>query len=123
MTTPADLAERYIAMWNETAAGRRRALIAGLWAEDAIYVDPLMRDEGVAGIDAMVAGAQQKFPGLVFSLAGRAEAVADRMRLSWHLGPAGGDAIAGGTDFASIAGGRLAAMTGFIDFAPAGLAG
>src|SRR3546814_16177852 len=87
MTTPADLAERYIAMWNETDAGRRRALIAGLWAADATYVDPLMRGEGVAGIDAMVAGAQQNFPGLVFSLAGKAEAVADRMRLSWQLGP------------------------------------
>src|SRR3546814_8545133 len=110
-------------MWNETDAGRRRALIAGLWAADATYVDPLMRGEGVAGIDAMVAGAQQNFPGLVFSLAGKAEAVADRMRLSWHLGPVGGEAIAGGTDFASIAGGRFAAMTGFIDFAPAGLAG
>ena len=123
MTTPADLADRYIAMWNETDAGRRRMLIANLWAADATYVDPLMRGEGVAGIDAMVAGAQQRFPGLIFSLAGKAEAVADTLRLSWHLGPAGGDAIAGGTDFATVAGGRLAAMTGFIDFAPAGLAG
>src|SRR3546814_18767947 len=93
MTTPADLAERYIAMWNETDAGRRRALIAGLWAADATYVDPLMRGEGVAGIDAMVAGAQQNFPGLVFSLAGKAEEVADRLRLSWPLGPVGGGEI------------------------------
>jgi len=122
MSNPAELADRYIAMWNETDARRRRALIAGLWAEGATYIDPLMQGEGIDGIDAMVAAAQQRFSGLVFQLARKAEAVAGTMRLSWHLGPAGGDAIAGGTDFAIMADGRLQAMTGFIDFAPAGAA-
>jgi hypothetical protein len=28
-----ELVDRYIAMWNETDAGRRRGLIAKVWAE------------------------------------------------------------------------------------------
>ena len=40
------LVDRYIAMWNETDAERRRALIAQTWTEDARYVDPVLQAEG-----------------------------------------------------------------------------
>ncbi len=46
MTDVKTVVDDYIAAWNETDAVRRRALIAGAWAEDATYVDPLMRGEG-----------------------------------------------------------------------------
>lgn len=39
-------AERYLAIWNETDAARRRALIAESWSKAATYIDPLMRGEG-----------------------------------------------------------------------------
>ena len=32
-----DLIDRYIAIWNETDAARRRDLIARTWTEDAAY--------------------------------------------------------------------------------------
>src|SRR5437763_141393 len=38
-----ELVDRYIASWNETDAGRRRDLVAGVWTENASYVDPLMK--------------------------------------------------------------------------------
>ncbi|HYI17132.1 MAG TPA: hypothetical protein VD836_00410 [Solirubrobacteraceae bacterium] len=37
-TNPAGLAEKYIALWNEPDAGRRRRTIAELWAQDGRHV-------------------------------------------------------------------------------------
>src|ERR1044072_9152356 len=34
----AELAERYVALWNELAADRRRRMIATLWAEDGRHI-------------------------------------------------------------------------------------
>ncbi|MGY2491423.1 nuclear transport factor 2 family protein [Cupriavidus sp. CP313] len=120
---PAALADRYLAAWNETDAARRRELIALAWTESASYVDPLMRGDGHAGIDAMIAAVQTKFPGFRFIRVSPVDAHGEHLRFTWELGPAGEPALVVGTDFATIsADGRLARMTGFIDRAPAGLA-
>lgn len=112
------IADTYIACWNEADSTRRAALIARAFTESATYVDPLMRSEGRSGIGAMIGAAQAQFPGLRFRKAGEAEAHADNIRFSWHLGPEEGPAIAGGTDFGTIADGKLAAVVGFLDFMP-----
>ncbi|AEI76056.1 hypothetical protein CNE_1c06920 [Cupriavidus necator N-1] len=120
---PAALADRYLAAWNETDAARRRELIALAWTESASYADPLMRGDGHAGIDAMIAAVQGKFPGFRFTRVSPVDAHGEHLRFTWELGPAGEPALVVGTDFATIsADGRLARMTGFIDRAPAGLA-
>src|SRR5215472_10054866 len=67
MSNATEIANRYIALWNETDSGKRRALIAKAWTEDANYVDPLMKSEGHAEIDAMIAGVQQRFAGHHFT--------------------------------------------------------
>lgn len=121
MTEHSSLIERYIACWNEGDAARRRALVAATFTETAAYCDPMLLGEGHAGIDALIAAAQQHFPGLRFSRRGGMDAHHDRLRFSWDLGPEGGAPIAGGTDMAVVAeDGRFAAVTGFIDFAPKG---
>lgn len=126
-TAPAhvvDLADRYLAAWNETDAARRRALIGRTWTESAVYDDPLMRGEGHDGIDAMIAAVQARFPGFKFRRVTPVDAHGENLRFSWELGPAGEAALVVGTDFATLsADGRLTGMTGFIDRAPAGLAG
>ncbi len=119
MSSHTDLIDRYIAAWNETDAGRRRDLIAETWTENATYLDPMMKSEGHAGIDAMIAGVQAKFPGHRFSLSGKVDAYQDRVRFSWALAPDGGPALVKGTDFAVVAGNRLQAVTGFLDQVPA----
>ncbi|WP_432259395.1 nuclear transport factor 2 family protein [Cupriavidus sp. TMH.W2] len=119
----ATLADRYLAAWNETDAARRRELIALAWTETASYVDPLMRGDGHAGIDAMIAAVQAKFPGFRFTRVSPVDAHGEHLRFTWELGPAGEPALVVGTDFATMSvDGRLARMTGFIDRAPAGLA-
>ena len=118
MSNFTDLIDRYIAIWNETDAKRRRDLIARTWTEDSTYLDPLMRGEGHGGIDSMIQGVQAKFPGLLFRRTSDVDAHNDRVRFAWELGPEGGPALAGGVDFSGITGGRLQAITGFLDFAP-----
>lgn len=118
MSQPTELIDRYIAVWNEADGPRRRALIAQTWTEDATYVDPLMRGEGRTGIDAMIQGAQAQFPGCRFRRTGKVDAHNGYVRFTWELEAEGAAALAGGTDFAEIADGRLRAVTGFLDFAP-----
>jgi hypothetical protein len=121
MSTVNETVARYIAAWNETDSGRRRALIAEIWAEDGRYVDAHRDSAGHSAIDAMIATVQERFPGYRFRLSSGIEAHHDRVRFSWT---AGGTEAAplyfGGTDFAVVAeDGRLAAVTGFTDAAPA----
>jgi hypothetical protein len=120
MTDPVTIANRYIALWNETDPARRRALLAQGWAENAAYVDPLAKGEGHEEISALIGAVQQRFPGFLFRLAGRADGFADRLRFSWTLGPASEADMIQGTDFAVVEDGRLRSVTGFLDKVPAG---
>ncbi len=119
MTDTKAIVDRYLEIWNEGDAARRKALIAAAWTEDATYVDPVMRGAGHEGIDAMIAGAQAQFPGFEFRPLGAPDAHGDRLRFRWTLGPRGADTIIDGTDFAVIAAdGRIASVTGFLDRIP-----
>jgi hypothetical protein len=62
MTDVNTIASRYIDLWNERAPSRRREILSQHWAKDAKYVDPLMSGEGHDGVDALIAGVQQRFP-------------------------------------------------------------
>jgi hypothetical protein len=110
------LIDSYIAMWNETDPRRRQALVAETLTEDASYLDPLMSGEGIDGVSAMIAGAQQQYPGHRFALVAGPDAHHDRVRFSWSLTPDGGEPIAIGIDFATLAeDGRMRSVTGFLE--------
>ena len=115
----AEVVDRYIETWNETDPARRRALIERAWTEDGTYLDPLMAGEGFAGIDAMIQGFQDRFPGLRCRRSGEIDAHHDRVRFGWAFAPEGGPAVAGGLDVGVVAGDRLRSIVGFVDFAPA----
>ncbi|WP_240782505.1 nuclear transport factor 2 family protein [Roseococcus sp. SYP-B2431] len=89
MTDAAGIAESYIALWNETDAGRRKALLAQGWTEGATYIDPLMKGQGHAEIDALVGAVQARFPGFRFGLVRPADGHGDFVRFSWGLSPGG----------------------------------
>jgi hypothetical protein len=118
MSDTATLVNDYIAMWNETDADRRRALVAQTLTEDATYVDPLMAGEGTEQISAMIGAAQEQYPGYRFELHSGPDAHNDRVRFSWSLRANGGDPVAIGTDFATVSGdGRMQSVTGFLESA------
>jgi hypothetical protein len=113
------IVDRYIAIWNETDADRRRELISQTWADRCRYADPAAEVAGHDGIEAMVGGFQQQFPGLIFVHTGEIEAHHDRLRFSWDLLAPDGGRVAAGTDVAVVAeDGRLRDVAGFFDHAP-----
>jgi hypothetical protein len=119
MTDPTELADRYIACWNEANPARRQVLIAQTWSGDASYLDPVMQGEGQEAIDALIRGVQERFPGHRFRRTSKVDAHNDRLRFSWDLGPEGGPALVDGTDFAVLAAdGKLRTVTGFFDRVP-----
>jgi len=115
---PAAIATRYLEAWNERDGARRRALIAALWTADAAFRDPIAAGEGLAGIDQVIEGVQNRFPEFRFRQIGAADGFGDYVRLSWGLGPDGGDAPIKGTDFGLVEAGRLKDVTGFFDQLP-----
>ena len=118
MDNASTIAERYIAICNETDVARRRALIAENWLDGATYVDPLMAGRGHAEIDGLVSAVQARVPGFRFALIA-ADGYGDRLRFSWKLGPADNDDMIKGTDFAIVENGRLREVNGFLDKVPA----
>ena len=119
-----EIIERYIASWNETDPEVRRGLVEELWAADGSYTDPLADVRGTNAIDGLIGAVQQQFPGLVFTLGGPVDTNHNQGRFSWHLGPAGGEAVVVGFDVAVLnAEGQLASVHGFLDKVPAGAPG
>ena len=115
MTDVRTLVEQYIAVWNETDGDKRRALIADVFTEDARYTDPLGAVTGHDGIDRFVAGAQQQFGGLTFSLPAEPDAHHDLARFQWYLGA---EPVAIGFDVVELEDGKIAAVHGFLDKLP-----
>lgn len=133
--TPDAVVEAYVATWNETDPARRGAGIAATWTERGIYRDPVMASDGHAGIGAMLAGVQAKFPGFVLKRTSKVDAHGGSLggpsggssgspagfylRFTWSLGPVEGPSVVEGVDFCTLApDGRLAAVVGFIDKMP-----
>ena len=115
-----ELIERYLATWNETDAGKRRALIDELYAEEASYVDPMAEAHGREAIDTTIAAVQAQFPGFVFTLAGPVDAHHRQVRFTWGLGPVDAEPLVVGFDVAVCdEAARLTSVHGFLDKVPA----
>jgi SnoaL-like domain len=121
MTATPDLAERYLAAWNEADPAARATAMADLFADDVRYTDPLVTAEGRDALDATIGAVQQQFPGFVFRLAGPVDAHHDQLRFTWELGPADQEAPVAGFDVAVVDGsGRIRTVLGFLDRVPPG---
>jgi SnoaL-like domain len=120
MTDFQQVADRYIATWNEMEPRARRAAIEALWAEDGRYVDPAAAVRGHDEIDSTIAAVQARFPGFAFRLAGAVDGHHQQCRFAWELGPAESQlAPIAGFDVAMLdADGRLTAVLGFLDRLP-----
>ena len=118
MTDINKIARGYIELWNERTPSRRREMLSINWTTDASYADPMMSGEGHDGVDALIAGVQQRFPEFTFKLIGEPNGFGDHLRFSWGLGPDGADSPIKGTDFAVLKEGRIHSITGFLDQVP-----
>ncbi|UGB46310.1 nuclear transport factor 2 family protein [Frateuria edaphi] len=119
MNATRKLIANYIRAWNETDPLRRRVLIEDVYAEHAIYTDPLAQARGWEAIDMTIDAVQGMFPGHVFTLAGDVDAHHDLARFHWHLAAPGADEpLVIGFDVAELDEGRIRRVHGFLDKVP-----
>ena len=119
-THPAVVADAYLAAWNEVDPARRSALLRSGWTENARYVDPLMRGEGLTAIGELIGAVHARFPGFRFERLGAADGHGEHVRFAWSLGPAGAEPPIKGSDVVELEGGRIRRVIGFLDQVPEG---
>jgi hypothetical protein len=124
MTKLDELVDRYVAVWNEPDADRRRECIAALWAEDGAHFTPSLEARGYRALEARVTGAYEKWVkagGFVFRSARNVETHHAGVRFNWEMVPAAGGAPAAvGFDFLVLADdGRIRLDYQFLDRPPA----
>ncbi|MFG2651741.1 nuclear transport factor 2 family protein [Streptomyces sp. NPDC048436] len=111
---------RYFEAWNAKGTENLAKAVAAALSEDGTYTDPMADVSGHAGIAAVIAGAQEQFPGFEFRLAGAVDAHHDIARFGWELvSVADGSAPVAGFDVVRFADdGRIRAVHGFLDRVP-----
>jgi uncharacterized protein len=99
----AELAERYMAVWNEPDPQARRSAVAQIWSEDARCCTPAADYVGLEAIDGRVAAAHDKWVGqggFVFRPRGAVDEHHGGMRVRWDMVPsAGGEPVSSGVQF------------------------
>ncbi len=114
-----DSVQAYLDTWNAADESHRRRLLDQHWSPEVSYVDPLAEVSGRDGVSAVVAGARDQFPDMVFTLVGQVDAHHDQMRFQWGLGPAGAAPVVIGFDVVVLdQQGRIADVRGFLDLIP-----
>jgi hypothetical protein len=137
LRNPNELADRYVAMWNEPSPEARRATVRELWAEDGVHIlqppeeaaklaarpgiglTAVFQARGHEELTARVESAYTEFVGsgqLTFRRRGEVARVHDAVRLSWEAVLASGEVGGWGTDFLILdANGRIRADYQFIE--------
>jgi len=114
-----ELADRYVAVWNEPDAEARRAAIASLWVPDGEHCVRTLQARGHEALKQRVTGSHEKNvrdAGFRFVRAGDAQFLHDAVMFHWHMVPAAGGPVAAlGLQFLVLAGdGRIAVDYQFI---------
>src|SRR5918992_5824638 len=120
----AELAAKYVALWNEPDAGRRRGMIAKLWAEDGrhilqppqeirviaaqpgIAMTAILQAQGYEEIEARAASAYEHWvgsEGLSFRGRDDADRLGDVVKLHWEAVGKDGTVFAVGLSFLILA--------------------
>lgn len=119
-----DLADRYVALWNEADPDRRRRMIAGLWTEDGTHIlqppeeirevaarpgigmTAVLEARGYAEIEARAATAYEEWVGsqeLSFRRRPDAERLHDVVKFHWEAIAKDGETFAVGLSFLVLA--------------------
>jgi hypothetical protein len=124
MTERHDFVEKYIALWNEPDADRRRRMIAELWTEDGRHIlqppqeiieiaaqpgvglRAILEARGYAEIEARAASAYEHWvgsEGLSFRARNDAERLGDVVKFHWEAVGGDGEVFAVGLNFLVLA--------------------
>jgi hypothetical protein len=124
MTNPTELADRYVALWNEPDADRRRAAVAELWTEDGAHIlqppqdvrdaaaapgiglTALFEARGHAALEARATSAHTEFIAsgdYRFRRRDDVERLADVVKFSWEMVTRDGEVAGAGLEFLVLA--------------------
>ncbi len=81
----AEIAEQYIAAWNETDDARRNALLAQCWADNGVYVDPNVEVTGREALSRRIKEVQDGRPGAYLEFMSGTDAHHNVLRFLWRL--------------------------------------
>jgi hypothetical protein len=119
-----ELADRYVALWNEPNAERRRQMIAELWTEDGSHIlqppeeirevaarpgiglSAVLEARGYAELDARAASAYQEWvgaQGLTFRRRDDVEPLHDVVKFTWEAVDKDSEVTAVGLNFLILA--------------------
>jgi hypothetical protein len=120
----AALADRYVAVWNETAAAARRDAIASLWVPEGEHYVRTLKAKGYEALEQRVTSSHEKNvrdAGFRFIATGDAQLLQNTLMFHWQMVPAtGGPVAALGLEFLVLAeDGRIAKDYQFILPTPA----
>jgi hypothetical protein len=115
----AELADRYVALWNETDAGTRRDAIATLWGPEGEHCVRTLQAKGYEALMQRVTSSHEKNvrdAGFRFRSTGDAQLLQNTVMFHWEMVPAaGGPVVALGLEFLVLAeDGRIAKDYQFI---------
>jgi hypothetical protein len=118
-TNSAELADRYVALWNLTDAGARRDAIGSLWVPQGEHYVRTLQAKGYEALEQRVTSSHEKNVrdgGFVFSATGDAQLLRDTVMFHWQMVPAAGGPVAAvGLEFLLLAeDGRIAIDYQFI---------
>lgn len=113
------LADRYVAVWNEANPAARRDAIAQLWLPDGVHHVTTLEARGYAALEERIIGSHNKNvrdAGHVFRAVKYAQALHGVVTFNWEMiRPATGEVLAVGLEFLQIdADGRIISDFQFI---------
>jgi hypothetical protein len=120
MDNAQQLADRYVAVWNETDATRRRQTIADLWTTEGEHYVGAREVRGYAALEERIRGSHEKNVrdgGHRFRAARDAKALHDTVAFHWEMLAADGErVVATGLEFLLVDGqGRIRVDYQFFD--------
>ena len=124
MTDPYEIADRYVALWNEPDPEARRIAVAGLWTEDGAHIlqppqeireiaerpgiglTATLEAHGHPALEARAASAYEQFIAsgeFVFRRRGDVERLADVIKFHWEMVAKDGTLAGVGLEFVVLA--------------------
>jgi hypothetical protein len=102
MSDPQQLADRYVAAWNETDAETRRKAIVGLWLPNGVHYVRDREARGYLALEQRIIGSHQKNVrdgGYLFRVVKNARALRNAVTFSWEMVAPDGSVAAVGLEF------------------------
>ena len=106
------------AVFGESDAARRRAVIDEIFTEDCVFYEPGGVHRGRDAIDLVAGAVKATHPDFRYQAIAEPEELGDAGRIRWVSGRASESPAYAGTDFIIVQEGRIAALYLFFDELP-----